>query len=222
MNPEPERPRRPAPGARGCRAITMVEALVVLVLVTLLGMFLLASVARPRTPTQSLQCVRNLKQTGLAFRLFATDNSDRFPQCLSTNEGGTREFGADLAAHFRVLSNELAASKVVTCPADARGPAASFDALTSANISYFLGMEADELLPEMVLAGDGNLSTNSRPVRPGWLYPAANLAVGWFTNRHAAGGNLAFSDGSAQQLTGARLDALLSVAPNLTNRFLVP
>lgn len=222
MNVEPDRPRPLENRPRRDHAITIIEALVVLVVTGLLGMFLLGSLARPRTPSGRIFCVNQLKQIGIAFRLFATDNGDRFPQRLSTNDGGTLEFGTDIAAHFRVLSNELAVPKLLVCPLDSRLSATNFATLTAANISYFLGMEADELLPGMVLSGDGNLTTNFRPARPGWLYPATNVTVGWTSNRHGPGGNLGLSDASVQLLTPVHLGQLLKVVPNLTNRFLVP
>ena len=52
---------------------------------------------------QSVQCVNNLKQIGLAARIWATDNNNIFPP------------------DFISMSNELATPKILLCPADAGG-----------------------------------------------------------------------------------------------------
>ena len=55
---------------------------------------LLPALARAKTRAQSIACVNNLKQIGLACRMWAADNGDQFPFNVSTNKGGTLEFSA--------------------------------------------------------------------------------------------------------------------------------
>lgn len=111
---------------------------------------------------QSINCVNNLKQIGLAFMVWAVDNQDRFPFQVSTNKGGTLERcsragdGSDGAAyfHFQVMSNELTTPKLLVCPADAGKKAAlNFLTLETANVSYvvFSSPEVAEEHPEEVL-----------------------------------------------------------------------
>ena len=40
---------------------------------------------------QRIRCVNNLKQIGIATRIYATDNQDRFPWQVPQTEGGTAE-----------------------------------------------------------------------------------------------------------------------------------
>jgi len=61
----------------------------------------------------------------------------------------------------------LVTPKFLVCPADKRKPATNFPSLTIQNVSYFLGLDADESRPQMTLAGDRNLTTNGVPVGPG-------------------------------------------------------
>lgn len=204
------------------RAITLIEALVVLAVIALLAGMLLPALMRPTRHRPGLQCLNNLKQIGIAFRLFAMDHNDCFPQRLSTNEGGTLELLAGATAHFRVLSNELATPKMLVCRESANTATTNFATLSATNISYFIGMDADETLPEMILAGDDNLTTNEVPIRSGLLTPTPSVLVEYGEARHPPGGNVVMSDGRAEQLTSARLGDYLRRPPNVTNRFLLP
>jgi hypothetical protein len=49
---------------------------------------------------ERIQCVNNLKQVGLAFRIWAGDNNDKYPTSLV------------------VMSNELSTTKILVCPSD--------------------------------------------------------------------------------------------------------
>src|SRR5258708_39066000 len=98
-----------APGNRHRHAFTLPELLVVNVITLVLVGLILPSM-HPARKNRSIKCVNNLKNVGLSFRIFATDNGDKFPMQLSTNQGGVAEFYLDPAATARVfkcLSNEL-------------------------------------------------------------------------------------------------------------------
>ena len=80
----------------------------------------------------SIQCINNLKQFGLAVRVWAIDNGDTFPP------------------DFLSMSNELNTPKILVCPADTNRPvAANWTAFTSANCSYeYLAPSASSANPE--------------------------------------------------------------------------
>ena len=199
---------------------TLVELLVSLAMIAVLVGLLLPALARPGKSPR-IKCVNNLKNIGLAFRIFATDHQDRFPMQVSTNEGGSMEFTDDGVAfrHFLAMSNELSTPKIIVCPADSkRQPALSFSAVRPANVSYFVPLDT----PQALLSGDRNLTTNGRPVRPGIVKLTTNILVGWSSEIHNLSGNVALGDGSVQQLTGPRLAAVLSGAGQATNRIAVP
>ncbi|HYG34810.1 MAG TPA: hypothetical protein VEC99_08505 [Clostridia bacterium] len=103
------------------------------------------------------------------------------------------------------MSNELSTPYPLRCPADAtRAVAADFGKLTNTNISYFVGLDAADIAPQMFLAGDRNL-TNGVAITNGVLFLATNLPVGWTHELHSCQGNIGLADGSVQQFTIFRL-----------------
>lgn len=83
-----------------------------------------------------IQCVNNLKQIGLAARVWATDNDDILPPDLIS------------------MANEISTPKVLHCPADTtRQLAESWEEFTAANCSYeYLAASGTDGEPQRVLA----------------------------------------------------------------------
>ena len=121
-----------------------------------------SALAQANGNAQSIRCVNNMKQIGVAFRIYAADHADRFPFNVPSKEGGTMELSAmgadgfdrDAARIFQVLSNELSTPSVLVCPADqSKQPAKEFQNLLAANVSYQVrsGTNLDETNPSEVL-----------------------------------------------------------------------
>ena len=122
------------------------DALIVVVTVGLaiaVGLPLLAKSGR--RGSSRLNCASNLKQIGLAYRMWSNDNQERFPWnvALSSTNAGTLPFttSTNVWRHFQAISNEVNSPKVFVCPEDKqRTRVVSWDAFTNnAHLSYFLG-----------------------------------------------------------------------------------
>jgi hypothetical protein len=205
-------------------AFTVLELMLVVAALAVLVLILLPPLDQPRDITIRINCVNNLKQDGLAFRLWSSDNNNLYPMGFYTNEDGSLKFAdaRNLFRYFQVLSNELNTPKILCCPADSKGPATNFTTdFDNSHVSYFVGLDADETQPAMLLAGDRNM-TNGTPLLNGLRIFTTNQPVGWTAEIHKFQGNVTLVDGSVEQLNNSRLRAALANAGTNRIRLLFP
>ena len=122
---------------------------------------------------------------------------------------------------YQVMSNELNNPKVVLCPSDERptgsipsdfinAPPINKAAFNNATVSYFVGADADESRPRMLLSGDRNLMMNRAEVVTGLIVLGTNTAAGWSTKMHNLSGNFGLADGSVQKGSSVTLQTFLN------------
>jgi type II secretory pathway pseudopilin PulG len=143
------------------RAMTLVEAVVVIaVLAVFVAMLLPAIQHNHRYPASRINCVNSLKEIGLAYRVWAGDNNDKFPMEISVTNGGTMELAAtgNVVATFQIMSSELSTPKLLYCTSDKdRTCATNFTTDFSAkHISYFVGLDTANTNQQIFLSGDDN------------------------------------------------------------------
>jgi prepilin-type processing-associated H-X9-DG protein len=134
---------------------------------------------------------------------------------------------------YQVMSNELNNPKVVLCPSDERPtgsipsdfinvPPSNTAAFNNGTVSYFVGVDADESRPRMLLGGDRNLMMNGVAVAAGLVVFGTNTPIGWSAKMHNTKGNIVFADGSVLSTTPSSLQTYLSRTGTNVNRLAVP
>ena len=134
---------------------------------------------------------------------------------------------------FAVMSNELNTPKVLYCPSEYRanitqgqvfgntvGSTTGF--FNDNGTSYFVGVDANDTNPGMLLAGDHNIGDTGNPPTTAQTYGDGKgnfismgtngttaTWVGWADNQHSKNGNVAMADGSAQGFSRTALQTAL-------------
>jgi len=214
----------------------------VLIVAAALGIIfvILPNIARSRARSSRLGCTNNLKQMELAFRQWGLDNNDQFPMQVSATKAGAMEqaqLGSAFAI-FLVMSNELSTPKILICPNDSNRkrmaasifapsvPAGSPPGLVpftpTNNLSYFVGLDAEEAKPNTIIAGDDNFMIGKVRPNTGLLLLDTNSPATWTKERHVNYGNLALADGSVQSCSTPTFRAALVKTGIATNRLAMP
>jgi prepilin-type N-terminal cleavage/methylation domain-containing protein len=185
------------------KAFTLIELLVVIAIIAILAALLLPALAKAKKAARRASCINNIKQTGLAFKVWQNDHGDKYPTAVSTarwgamenifsQQGGSAKAGYSVTTVFNVMSNEVVNPKVLACPADlsktaldteksstATGPlmsaATNWAGFGRQNLSYFVEGNAYDKFPRMILIGDRNIGTATKDATGKWSSPASSM-----------------------------------------------
>lgn len=194
------------------RGLSLVELCLVIATIALLLVAFLPMLARSRARSSKISCTSCLKQVGLAYRMYAGDHNDTYPFALAMASGGTMELSnsPQVFRHFQAMSNELVSPRILLCPEDRNRKKVApnqwgiigFENLSNGNLSYFVGLDADESKSERLLSGDRNITGGT--LSNGFLrLLKPSTPAGWTSEIHPNAGNVGLADGSVIQ-TDAR------------------
>jgi prepilin-type N-terminal cleavage/methylation domain-containing protein/prepilin-type processing-associated H-X9-DG protein len=184
-----------------CRAFTLIELLVVLAIIGILASLLLPVLGRAKGKANSIACLNNLKQWGLATHLFALDNNDYLPKDGTPNGTSTVDgWYNDLPRMLRLPvyeempwhtnANIDPGRSLWICPSNPRRSNGN-------NLFHYC------LNEHVNGSGSGNqvrLSSLALPTRLVWLFDNGKLAAvaqqnNVHTNLHSRGAQFTFLDG---------------------------
>jgi type II secretory pathway pseudopilin PulG len=208
----------------------LVVILVVLLLLLLAAGVILPFFARARAKSPRIECINNLKEIGTAYRLWQDDHGDSAPAQQTAKNGGWGDFltnadqGAICWTNYAIMRKELGQSaKLLVCPSDKRKAAADLtnDFKDNSHVSYFVGVNANNIYPQSIQGGDRNLGPGIKPDPDCGFSPKSGKGndviipitgpVSWSLEVHSAGnpagaGNILLGDGSGQQVSSLYLN----------------
>jgi hypothetical protein len=221
-------------------AMTAFEVMVVIVCLLIAAVILFQIVLVPQhTGRQRTNCVSNLRQVNIAFRIWEGDNGNQYPMSVSVTNGGGMELieAGNLTGCLQCASNEMSTTKIFICPNDsARTFATNWNDLNRLHVSYFISPDANEEHPATILDGDDNLVVGGVSVASGLVNLSSNAPVSWSGARHGGifrphfwsspktngCGNLGFADGSVSQTASHDVQWAFQGTGLATNRIVIP
>jgi prepilin-type N-terminal cleavage/methylation domain-containing protein/prepilin-type processing-associated H-X9-DG protein len=197
------------------------------------------AIAHDGRPPMAVSVLKGGDADDVGYRVVATS------QRISSPTTGAYQNGSrGVSMMFLSMSNELSTPKLLFCPAEyennygfrlmASTFSGVYDRVTNSvpftndlNVSYFIGVDAQETSPQMLLAGDHNLGGNANPPTIAFCYMTgptttagtpfvwtgtnwtADMGPAFMANQHDKQGNVAMADGSVECFNRSQLqDAL--------------
>jgi prepilin-type N-terminal cleavage/methylation domain-containing protein/prepilin-type processing-associated H-X9-DG protein len=162
---------------------TLVELLTVIAIIALLAAMLFPAFASARAKARDANCLSNLKQIGMALKLYGADWGEFLPLA---NNRPSEQGGPGIA---EVLSSHARSTKIFRCPADVDdkwmpvsrgGEGTSYD--------YALGM-LNIGMPMQRMDRPWNMENSECPLM-------SDFSESW----HTGGANVLFADGHAKNI----------------------
>jgi prepilin-type N-terminal cleavage/methylation domain-containing protein len=192
-------------------AFTLIELLVVIAIIAILAALLLPALAAAKQRARTAQCISNIHQISLAYRMYSDDFNGIYPESGGTIPWNYIDPGTHKYSWMQQLVSYVANTNVYHCPSD-----------LNSSYSYFNGVRA-----AFVAANYNTASVDSRQIMFSSAYVLSGDTIDFLTNdadkddytqncvggavngtpaeawqTHSLGQNILFDDGHARWYKG--------------------
>jgi prepilin-type N-terminal cleavage/methylation domain-containing protein len=197
------------------RGFTLIELLVVIAIIAILAAILFPVFAQAREKARQTTCLSNLKQIGLAFKMYVQDFDERWPQCdpigccsNGQNNSDGMDFGYNgwISNAIRPYTKDQA---IYICP-DVQGYYTFTDPWSngggplkdgSQTFSYAFNYKSDYGAKESQFQEPATALIMADSGTQWWDCPYMNTGCGWVSRDWAAHLNGGFINGNPNQFT---------------------
>src|SRR5580698_5527460 len=104
------------------KGFTLIELLVVIAIIAILAAILMPVLSQAKQRAWTIRCVSNLKQIGMAMKMFADDNADLYPESGNDIHWGAIDSGTQKASWMEQIVGNVQNTNIYNCPANVQLP----------------------------------------------------------------------------------------------------